>query len=228
MLVWIRPIGSNCSYEPAMADGFSHHFVLCKADGRLRFHDLCNFSCRAALREQCLYWGWRQGFRYLFGVNSPAYGAESFNCAIRMPALSTGSSGSPHRCSFRWASWQRALRHARDSMRCHGAVRATPAHATPSLCYESPEVAGPYPGTTQSPCKMYLLCATLAASHAFLPSLAPWWPFRRGGAGGAPLENDAAVLESLHPHGDTSKALAFPSEHGFPGLYVCVCWWEEK
>lgn len=34
-----------------MADRFSHHFVLHKADERLRFHDLCNFSWHAAVRE---------------------------------------------------------------------------------------------------------------------------------------------------------------------------------
>lgn len=47
----MRPIGSNCSYETEMADRFSHHFVLCKAVRRLRFHYSCNFSWSAPLRE---------------------------------------------------------------------------------------------------------------------------------------------------------------------------------
>lgn len=100
------------------------------------------------------------------------YEAEHFSRAARVPALGTESGGGGScSCSFMWASWQRALQGGWRSARCHRGVRATT-----TLCYGLPLLRGcqrlqVFP-LAQGTC---LTCATLAASHASRPSLAPRW-----------------------------------------------------
>lgn len=60
-----------------------------------------------------------------------------------------------------------------------------------------------------------------AASHEFLPSLAPRWPSVRLGTF---WKCCCCSGVTLHPCGDMVKALAFLSQYSFPGLYACMCW----
>lgn len=178
---------------------------------------LCNFSRCAASREQCFCWGRRQGFKHLFGINSPVYEAEQFSHAARVPALGTESGGGGScSCSFTWASWQRALQDGWCSARCHQGVRATG-----TLRYGLPLLRGCQRlqvfSLAQGTC---LPCATLAASHASHPSLAPRWP-------SAEVVQVGHIQKMLVPFTPVGP-LGFLSKCGFPGLCVCWCWLGES
>lgn len=90
--------------------------------------------------------------------------------------------------------------------------------ATPSFCWELPEVTDLYPGMTLSTSQAYFPCTT---SHAFLPTLTQWW-----------LSADVFQVGHLQ-----KMILLFwsnpslPWRHSqrrpvssSPGLYACVFW----
>lgn len=75
--------------------------------------------------------------------------------------------------------------------------------------------------TGQSDLTVRYCACSQATSHDFLPSLAPWWPSVRLGT----FWKCCCCSEvTLHPCGDTDKALAFLSQYSFPEVYACMCW----
>lgn len=133
--------------------------------------------------SQCFYWGCRQRFRDLFGVNSFCMGPSDLT-TMCVPALSMESGCDSHRCSFTWAAWQRALQVVMP-VDCQSLCYTLPllrvARGRRSLSWHDSQHMWDVSSLYHFPCFCPNSCSVVAVSWCV--------------SGVAPSKNDAAVLE---------------------------------